>query len=184
MPRHFTFRRRAILAGLSLLVAADVALGVYSWHMANAPLTPAQQLTEDTRALKFLSADVARAERIRTEMPATQRDCTRFEQSLLPATTGYSAVTAELGDIARKSGLAISSVGFHQKEIPAHGLVEITLEATVTGPYASVVKFVNGLQRSPNIYALDSLALAADSQNAAGGAMRVTLHMTTYFRNA
>lgn len=184
MPQTFTFRRRAIVAGLALLVAADLALGVYSWQMASAPHAPAQQLAEETQKMKFLSADVARAERIRMEMPATQRDCSRFEESLLPAGTGYSAVVAELGGMARKSGLTISSVGFHQKQVVSRGLQEIDLEATVSGSYPSVVKFVNELQRSPNVYALESLALTTDNQNQSGGAMRVALHIKTYFRNA
>jgi len=37
MGRDFKFRRRAILLGVILLVAADIALATYSWNFASGP---------------------------------------------------------------------------------------------------------------------------------------------------
>ena len=62
-------------------------------------------------------------------------------------------------------------------------LTEVELEASVTGDYSSIVKFMNGLQRSRNSYAVESLALQAEGQNSPNG-LRVGLHMKTYFRTA
>jgi hypothetical protein len=72
----------------------------------------------------------------------------------------------------------------HPKEIPNRGLQMVEMEATVTGDYASVVRFLNGLQRSDSVYEVDGLTLTADSQSHAGGALRVNLRMKTYFRDA
>src|SRR5262249_56739427 len=100
MRREFKFERRAILLGVILLVLADVALAVYSWNFASAP-KPHQDLVVLTRNRDLLHADIARAQDIRKKIPAIQRDCDEFEQSLYPAATGYSAVSAELDSIAR-----------------------------------------------------------------------------------
>jgi hypothetical protein len=76
-------------------------------------------------------------------------------------------------------------VNFHRKELSTRGLSEVALEATISGDYRSVVRFLNGLQRSENVYTVDSLALASESQSqGVAGAIRVTLHVRAFFRAA
>ncbi len=185
MRRDFTSRRRVIIGGLALLALADCGLAAFSWQQASAPRTPQQELDRQTIQLKLLQGDIGRARAIQQSMPATQMDCEKFEKSLFSAGTGYSAVTEELGGIARKAGLQISGLNFHRKEIPNRELSEVELEATISGGYAGVVRFLNGLQRSENVYIVDSLTLASESQpQGVSGAVRVTLRMRTFFRAA
>jgi cell division inhibitor SulA len=64
-------------------------------------------------------------------------------------------------------------------------MVEVSINATVSGEYGSVVRFVNGLQRSERFYIVDALALGSDTQNQASkGSIRVELHIRTYLREA
>jgi Tfp pilus assembly protein PilO len=185
MQRDFTLQKRLIIAGLALLVAADLGLAAYSWRQASAPHTPRQQLAEEKNQLDLLRADIHRAQSIREKMPSTQSDCDKFERSLRTAGTGYSAITSEVYGVAGKAALRINDLTFKQKTIPNRNLDVVDMEATVTGEYASVVRFLNGLQRSENIYEIDGLSLTEDSQNhAANGPVRVTVHMKTYFRSA
>jgi hypothetical protein len=102
---------------------------------------------------------------------------------LLPAGKGYSSVSAELDAIAKKAGAQIDARDFKPKDIPNRGLREVSVDIAVNGQYTSVVRFLNGLQRSQNVYVVDGLALAGDSQQNANGAIRVAVHMKTYFRN-
>ena len=44
----------------------------------------------------------------------------------------------------------MENVSFKQKEIPNRGVTEVLIEVTVAGEYSSIVKFLNGLQRSSN----------------------------------
>jgi len=185
MRRDFTSQRRVIIGGLALLVLVDCGLDGFSWRQASAPRTPQQELDRQAIQLKLLQGDIGRARAIQQSMPATQMDCDKFEKSLFSSSTGYSAVTEELGGIAGKAGLQISGVNFHRKEIPNRGLSEVELEATISGNYAGVVRFLNGLQRSANVYTVDSLALASENQpQGASGAIRVALHLRTFFRAA
>jgi hypothetical protein len=57
-------------------------------------------------------------------------------------------------------------------------IVEVGISATVEGDYASLVRLVNGLERSPNFYLLDAMALSSTS----GGLIRLNLELRTYFR--
>jgi Tfp pilus assembly protein PilO len=183
MARNFQSTRVSILVALSLLGVADLGLAAYSWKLAATPRPPQERLEAERQQLKLLQADIDRAVKIRSRMPAMQKQCDDFERSLFPVATGYSSVSAEIGSIAAKSGIHIDTVSFKQKEIPERGLSEVAIEASIEGDYGSIVRFLNGLQRSRNLYAVDSLTLASQSQSqSAGGAIRVSLNARTYFR--
>ena len=185
MRRDFTLQKRLILAGLGLLVTVDLGLAAYSWRLASSPHTPKQQLEQERKQLDLLRADIRRAESIRDKIPDTQKDCDKLEHDLQPASVGYSSISTELGAVAAKSSLRIDDLSFKQKGIPNRNVDVVDMDATVTGDYASVVHFLNGLQRSKNNYEVDALTLTTDSQNRApNGPIRVVLHMKTYFRSA
>src|ERR1700681_4491531 len=185
MKRDVKFQKRLIIGAIGLLVLADVALAAYSWELSSAPHTPQQALAQQNKQLEVLRADIKRGEAIRQLTPAIQRDCDRFEQSLLPVSNGYSSISAELDAIAKKAGAQIEGRGFKQKEIPKRGLQEVSIDLTVNGEYTAVVRFLNGLQRSKNLYEVDGLALASDAQNqGANGPIKVRVNMKTYFRVA
>ena len=185
MPRDFTMRKRAILGGVICLVVADLALAAYSWHLASEPLTPGPKITKQETQLKVLQASIARAQRIREDMPNTQRDCEKFEGMLLPASSGYSSVTSDLGEIARKSGVSRQDDSFKPTPIPARGLTEVAIESTIEGDCKNVILFLNGLQRSANIYEVESLTLASQNGNRGpANVIKVGLHLKTYFRTS
>jgi Tfp pilus assembly protein PilO len=185
MRRDFTLRKRIILTCVLLLVLADVALAAYSWQLSSAPHAPQVQFAAETKQHDLLKADIKRAQDIRDNIPAIQKDCDHFEQSLFPASSGYSAVRSELGGTARKSGILIEDLSFKRTEITNRGMTEITIDATVNGNYKSVIGFLNGLQRSANLYAVESLTLASENANqGSANIIKVALHVKTYFRTA
>ena len=182
MRRDFTARKRIIVASVILLALADVALAAYSWQLSAAP---PQQRTQKPTPQDLLRADIRRAQAIRDNIPAIQKDCDRFEQSLFPASSGYSAVRSELGAIARKSGNRLADLSFKPTDITSRGMTEVVIDATVDGDYKSVIGFLNSLQRSNNHYVVDSLTLASDTSNQApANVLKVALHLKTYFRTA
>lgn len=184
MRRDFKFKKRAIMLLLALLVAADVALGVYSWSLASAQ-SAKQELALMTVNRDLLKKDIQRALEIRSHIPAIQKDCDTFEQSLFPESTGYSTVSAELGELAAKAGLRLDSRSFKPKGVKGRDLTELTIDAQVIGDYRGVVRFLNGLQRSRNFYAVEGLSARASAKQQGGrGALEVTVHIKTYFRAA
>ena len=183
MRRDFKMQKRGIIGAVALLIAADAILASYSWKLANAPQTPTALYSELRSKHDKLRENISRAEDIKSQIPAIQKDCDQFEKSLRPSSEGYSALTSAIDDIAKKAGLQVEGIGFKQKEITGRGLDEVSVEATVSGEYANVVKFLNGLQRSQNMYSVNGLSLVADSspQNPCSS-LRVALHLKTYFR--
>jgi len=185
MRRDFKLQKRGIMTIVALLVVGDAVLAAYSWRVANTPQTPTAQYNELKSKRDILRADISRAEDIKSQIPAIQKDCDQFERSLRSSAEGYSALSSEIGEIAKKSGLHVEGLGFKQKEITGRGLDEVAIEATVNGEYGNVVKFLNGLQSSPNMYSVNALSLVSDTstQNPTS-ALRVALHLKTYFRTA
>lgn len=183
MARDFTTRKRVIMGGVICLVAADLALAAYSYQLTSQPLTTGPAFARQEDYVKKLRASVARAEQIREDMPNTQRDCEKFERMLLPATSGYSSVLSELHEIAKKSGVSLPDVGFKPTPVQSRGLTEVAMESTIEGDYKNVILFLNGLQRSANIYEVESLALAPQKDNKGpANVIKVGLHLKTYFR--
>jgi Tfp pilus assembly protein PilO len=184
MDRALNVKRRAILAGLVILLAGDLALALYSWHTANALRKPMAALVADSRKLQLLRIDVDNADRIRHDLPTTVAECDRFEASLLPSGTGNSAITAELDDLAKKAGLQIQSLSFRHKDLDARNLTQVELEISVNGPYANIVKFMNSLQRSKNPYAVDSVVLQTGGLQSAPNDLHIGMHLKTFLRTA
>ncbi len=181
MRHDFKIERRLIIFGLVLLVGADVALAVWGWNMS-AGRHPQDELAVLTRNRDLLRADITRAQEIRKRIPAIQEDCDKFEESLYPASKGYSSVSAELDSIAGKAGLVVESSGFHESDIKGRDLQQVEIETVVSGSYSQVVHFLNGLQRSQNVYAVEALEAKADTAQGANGRVRVSMHIKTYFR--
>ena len=182
MRRDFTVRKRIILGGVALLVLADVALAAYSWELSSAPHAPQRRAQEITQQ-DLLKADIRRAQSIRDSIPAIQKDCDHFEQSLFPAGSGYSSVRSELGATSKKNGIQLEDLSFRETKIANRGMTEVVIDATVNGDYVSVIGFLNGLQRSTNLYQVDSLTLASENANqASANVIKVALHLRTYFR--
>jgi Tfp pilus assembly protein PilO len=185
MRRDFKFERRTILGALILLLLADVALAAYSWNLASTTRPSQQQYDRQAKQLELFRADIKRAGEIKNDVPKIGTAWDNFELKFPPASSGYSTVISELGAIAKTAGVQIESVGFKPKEIASRGLTEVSIEAAVSGDYANVVRFVNGIQRSERVYALDALALATQAQGQApSNVIKVTMHLKTYFRTA
>jgi len=181
--RNFYLKKRIILACLGVLLLADAALAYFNLKMNTARETPQQVLASETRQLKLLKADVERATAIQKNIPEVLKKFDAFEADLPPASKGYSVISEELNGFARDTRLLVSDMRFHQKELKEHNLDQIEIEATVTGDYNGIVRFVNHLQRSKNIYIVDSLQLESDpSAQGPANLLRINLQLRTYFR--
>jgi Tfp pilus assembly protein PilO len=173
--------KRWVQAGLLVVFALDAGLAIARWHMS---VTASQQQLQ-MRALRLraevaaLRANMNRAAAVRARMPQIAADCDRFyTEELLGPSQGYAALVADLGDIATKAGLTTSGVRFEPKHTSEHGVTQIDVSAVIEGNYESLIRFVNGLERSKNFYVLDSLQLASST----GGQVKLNLRLHTYLR--
>jgi hypothetical protein len=185
MKQGFKRVKIFLLIVLGTLLAADSAMTIYSIRVASMDMTPRRQLAAQSARVRLLRADVKRAREIQKAVPKTKADCGLFEDSLPSVGKGYSVISGELQDLSQKAGVQVASLSFHPKDFTAHGITEVSLDASISGDYKSVVRFLNGLQHSKNHYVVDDLTLANEQTGlAARAAVRVNLHMRSYFKAA
>ena len=182
MGRDFTFKKKTIIAGVALLIAADLALAAYSWHQSNSPGASSQQLNDETRKLKIFRADVTKAEESEANFPKSVKDCDTFEANLPQAATASSTISSELSEIAKKAGVQLTDIKYGDKQIEGRDITQRDMEAGITGDYNSFVKFLNGLQKSSNYYVVDSLDLGTEASSP--NLIRIKIHMRTFYRSA
>jgi type IV pilus assembly protein PilO len=173
--------KRVVRAIVAVLLAMDVILVGVLWRAARS--APEDQRKERDRLqaqARLYSADVKRAEAIKAHLSELGRDADKFyKEDLVSAASGYSDVIADLGTIAAHSGVKTSLLSFRQDDLKGRAVTEIRITAGVEGDYASLIHFINGLERSKNFYLLDSLTLASGST----GGVRLNLDLRTYFRS-
>jgi Tfp pilus assembly protein PilO len=174
-------KKNLIRALLALVLLADLVLVGIIWHMGTTPQGPKNGLTLLRRQHALLAADVARAEKIRAELPQVRSQGNIFfNQDLRPLGSGYSALISDLGVLAKESGLQAENFSFHQHEADKRGVVELNISTVVNGDYPSLVRFINSLERSDNFYVLDGLSLAANTNNSTQ--LKLNLQLRTFFR--
>lgn len=172
--------KRWVQWSLAAVVAVDLVLLVVTWRVAQSNPSEQRRELERLRAQHaLLKADVERVSAIRGTLPRVNEECDRFvADRLLDAASGYSVIVADLGRIANRAGLHTNSITFQHQELGKRGVVQVDVAATVEGDYASLVRFINGLERSENFYLLDALTLASST----GGGIKLNLQLRSYFR--
>ncbi len=181
MTRPVENVKRWALRALIALLVLDAGLGAVVWDYESGHPESGQKALERLQDEdRRLAADVRRAQKIREQLPDARKQCVDFLNStLLVASSGYSTIETDLGKITADAGLPGGSVEFKQKAADKEGIVEVEVTAAVEGEYSALVKFINGLERSKNLYLIDSMSVTAGHERGA----RLSLVMRTYFRS-
>lgn len=172
--------KKGLAVAVLLLVAADLILIFAVWDIGRqGPQEMRLRRAQLAEQAALLRADVARGQKIRVELPQAGRQCDAFyNQAFFDATTGYSQIETDLDSISKSAGVQTSGLKFQQKDVKGRGVTEIQVSTKVTADYPSLIRFINGLERSKDFYLLDGLKLQA----ANGGLVDLELRLHTYFR--
>lgn len=88
-----------------------------------------------------------------------------------------SEVLTELGALAVKNNVLLAR-GQYAHGKPQQGLVEMRMEASLSGDYAPIVRFINGLERDKLFFLIDGVALNGQQS----GVVSLRMVLTTYLR--
>ena len=109
------------------------------------------------------------------KLQASDADAARFYRDRLPY--AYSDVLTQLGLLSKRTGVRLSRASYVQS-VPADGAIELRIDAAVTGEYASLARFVNGLERDQSFFLIENMILSS-SQN---GLVNLQMRIGTYLR--
>lgn len=172
--------RKRIITTIIALGIADVGMLVYlALPYRSGAAQPAQVQEQAERDYRQLTHTTVPLRGIDQKLAQAGKDDAAFMENRLP--TRYSDVVAELGRIAEANHITISAVTY--KETPDKDLVinDLEMRAGLIGPYVSLVKFMNAVERSKMLFIIDGVSLTGQSGRRAGE-VRLEMKIDTYLR--
>lgn len=182
MSRWYPYRHWIYTALVGLLV---LDAGVYFGWVLRPPVAPETaraQLAALERETSERAAEVSRLEEVRKEVPQLRPRLDEFTtERLPPEQAGFSHVAADLQEAANQAGITLEAVSYQtraQEQQP--DLLRVEVSATLEGLYPSLLRYLEELEKSPQLYLIDELGVVG----ARGRALRLELKLATYFRRS
>ncbi len=161
---------------LVLLVLLNLTLAVrliFAWDRAKqGDAASIAQSKAQYRAMKLKTTPLKGLDR---KIQQAKVDQKAFYEKRFPATD--SEVLTELGALAVKNNVLLAR-GQYAHGKPQQGLVELRMEASLSGDYAPIVRFINGLERDKVFFLIDGIALNGQQS----GVVSLRMILTTYLR--
>ncbi|HEY7838101.1 MAG TPA: type 4a pilus biogenesis protein PilO [Terriglobales bacterium] len=178
-------RRQLKLAVLVCLVADLVLIGWLLSPQAPSRAANQQQLNFARAELISLRARTAQRHRLNQQLQASERQV----QALIatgfpPQSEASSKLLTEFSRIATASQVQVSGAQFQPDKDAQLGLRRVAINLQVAGGYAGVVRFINGLERSPMFFIIDQVSVSGTSATSAagenGGQVTLQLQLEAY----
>jgi type IV pilus assembly protein PilO len=168
--QHWHYGAIIVLLILNLTLAIRLILAWDRAKQGDAARIEASQ--EQYRAIKLKTAPLRGLDK---KIDQAKLDQQAFYEKRFPATT--SEVLTELGALAVKNNVLLARDQNAYRK-PQQGLVQLDMEATLSGDYAPVVRFINGLERDKLFFLIEGVALNGQQ----GGVVSLRMHLTTFLR--
>ncbi|HUR36817.1 MAG TPA: GspMb/PilO family protein [Terriglobales bacterium] len=148
------------------------------------PLRPsaeqkAAELNEANLKAKQLESEVNPLRGLPEKLVKARTDISTFYKERLPER--FSAIPETLGELSSDHDVHLSDVKYETNDTNFPGIQEVTMEATLSGDYASVVHFINSLERSKVFLLIDKVTLAEEGATGAGD-VRLQIRLLSVLR--
>jgi type IV pilus assembly protein PilO len=164
------------IAGVTLLLLLNLVLGVrlfLAWstlHSANA-----DQLQQQQNAYRALQLEMSPLKGLPQKVDASRTQASDFYAARFPA--AYSTISTAINDLETKNSVRLTNLAYTPtRGLP--GLVQLRMDASLSGEYAPLMHFINGLERSKNFFLIGGLTLTGQQ----GGLVNLRLRLITYLR--
>jgi Tfp pilus assembly protein PilO len=169
--------RRKVQIALAILALVDVAaIIVYLSPLVGSAQSRQAQIQGFWRELQQKTREVAPLRGLDKKIPVARKDIDDFYKNRLPAED--SSISDNIGKLAAQSGVKIGSIKYTVKDPEALGVRRVEIEADLAGDYLQLVRFINGLERDPMFFLVDSVQLGGEQ----GGTVRLQMKMETYLK--
>ena len=161
-----------ILAVVNIVLFTRLAL---AWNTLRTDST--EQIQQYQANLKTLELQTAPLRGLPVKVETSQKDAAAFYERRIPS--NYSSISAELVQLADENHIRQAHLTY--TPTPAlPGLVQVALDASLSGEYAPIMRYINGIERSKLFFVINGLTFAGQQ----GGNVNVRLKMTTYIHAA
>ena len=158
----------ALLLILNLVLAVRLFLAWSTLHSASA-----DQLSQQQTALRALQLEMSPLKGLPQKVDVSRTKANEFFGARFPA--AYSTISTTINDVATKNSVHLTNLSYTPARAP-EGLVELRLDASLSGEYAPLMHFINGLERSKTFFLINGLTLTGQQ----GGLVNLRLRLNTY----
>ena len=165
-------------AGVVVLLLITISLAVrfgLDWAATNG--RSADALAGRQVELKALNLETAPLRGLDHRVELSHRQIQAFYDKRIPR--NYSSIATRIGEIQVKSEVRLSRVQYTQG-LPGSNLTEIQMDASISGGYPQIMRFVNGLERDQFFFVIRAMQLTGQQ----GGLVNLRLRVSTWLRPA
>jgi len=166
------------MAGFFLLLALAVAMAIrlgLDWAVMDSHSS--EVLAGKQIQLRALELQTAPLRGLDQRVQKTRKQLDDFYQKRIPP--NYSSIDARIVELQVASGVRLTRVQYTQGAA-GPGLTEISMDASISGDYPAIMRFVNSLERDPMFFIIRAMALTGQQ----GGLVNLRLRVSTWLRPA
>jgi Tfp pilus assembly protein PilO len=156
------------VTGLSIRFGLD-------WEATNGSSSDA--LAAKQVELKALDLQTAPLRGLDKRVADSRAQMKAFNSKRIPP--NYSSIDRRIGELGVSSGVRLTRVQYTQGK-PGADLTEISMDASITGSYPQIMRFVNSLERDQTFFVIRGLTLSSQQ----GGLVNLRLQVSTWLRPA
>ena len=168
---------------LGALLAANLVAAGFAFHLFDdSPDQLARQVQSGRQQVLAAIVKLNRTRQLAGKVDKGREEGTRFIASYMTSRRAtYSTILAELNQTASITGMKPKDAVIGLDAIQGTDSLDVmTVTASFEGPYPSLVKFINALDKSKRFLIIESLA-ASPQQN--GNVLQVTLKLNTFVKD-
>ena len=165
-------------AGFTVMLVLVIGLGVrlgLDWAATNDRSSDA--LVGKQVELKALDLQTTPLRGLDQRVEESRSQIQDFYSRRIPP--NYSSIASRIGDLQVKSGVRLSRVQYTQGPAGSY-LTEISMDASISGAYPEIMRFVNSLERDQTFFVIRAMALTGQQ----GGMVSLRLRVYTWLRPA
>jgi type IV pilus assembly protein PilO len=161
-------------AGVALLLILNLVLAVrlfLAWSTLRS--ASADQLQQQQTAYRAMQLEMAPLRGLPQKVDLSRTQASDFYTARFPA--AYSTISATIHDLESKNNVRLTNLAYTPTPAIA-GLAEIRMDASLSGEYAPMMHFINGLERSKTFFLITGVTLTGQQ----GGLVNLRLKLNTY----
>jgi Tfp pilus assembly protein PilO len=176
--------RRLVVPLLIALVANVIAYAVIVYPLSRRVATIAERDQAAEQALAQARREYGQASGTLTGKAKATTELATFYNDVLPHDlSGARRLTyLRLAQLARESNLRLESGSYEPVTPRDSTLTRLKIELALSGTYSDMRAFIHQLEIAPEFVVIDNVELSEGRTE--GGALGVTLELSTYYRNA
>lgn len=170
-------RRRLTIVVAVLLGVCVVCIGILLSPLSSQSTARDQEFRDVRAKVQQKMRVVIPPSQVDQRVQEARQQIAAFYKDRLPSES--SAITEELGTLATKDGIFLSTAHYDTKDTNVPDAQQVSITANLSGPYEKVVQFINDLERDRMLFIVDSVNLVEQS----GGKVRLAVQFETYLRS-